>query len=440
MKTVEQKVKEAITKLSFSSYSPIFTNLILMTKFKYVTSEELPFAFAAVLPKADGVLIYINSDLMGNLSVPAITSVLAHEYWHIVNGHCWCPLPNREKDNAAADIEINQSPYVELDKIGCSGGGGGGSFGLDPVFKQYTLTYDKFNLPSGRSREFYYEKLPDRPGNGNGRGKGKGGDQKGRGGSGNDQNGQKQGRGGSGNDQNDQKQGQDENGQGQGKIKVDSHDHWNDSDVKNSKEIYKKIVEEILEHIKNKGLLPGDALEEIKARWAKNRTLEQILRRIIGKHYRDSLNETVTRTRPGRRNPLVPGTKNNYGPMFVFAIDTSGSMSTEMLEELISVFKWVTKKFGPTPLIQCDAEVHEMLKDIGHKTVIPVRGRGGTDFRPVFKFIEEKFKNKIDALIFGTDLNGEYPKSAPPYKVYWVVPKEAAGDNIKPPFGTVVQL
>jgi predicted metal-dependent peptidase len=415
MKTVEQKVKEAITKLSFSSYSPIFTNLILMTKFKYVTCKELPFALAAVLPKVDGILIYINSDLMENLSVPAITSVLAHEYWHVVNGHCWCPLPNREKDNVAADIEINQSPYIELDKIGCGG------FGLDPIFKQYSLTYDKFNLPSGKSREFYYEKL-DRPGGGD-RGKDKNKDKGG--GTGQDQK-QKQGRG---------------QGQGQGKVKVDSHDHWNDSDVKNSKEIYKKIVEEILEHIKNKGLLPGDAVEEIKARWAKNRTLEQVLRRIIGKHYRDSLNETVTRTRPGRRNPLVPGTKNNYGPMFVFAIDTSGSMSTEMLEELISVFKWATKKFGPTPLIQCDAEVHEMLKDIGHKTVIPVKGRGGTDFRPVFEFIEEKFKNRIDALIFGTDLNGDYPESAPPYKVYWVVPKEATDDDdIKPPFGIVIQL
>jgi predicted metal-dependent peptidase len=426
MKTVEQKVKEAITKLSFSTYSPIFTNLILMTKFKYVSCQELPFALAAVLPKSDGILIYINSDLMENLPVPAITAVLAHEYWHVVNGHCWCPLPNREKDNVAADIEINQSPYVELDKIGCGGSN------LDPVFKQYTLTYDKFNLPSGRSREFYYEKLPDQPGNGRGKGKGKGG------GGGQSDDRDKNGRGRSGSGQNGPKQGQ--SGSGQGKIKVDSHDHWNDSDIKNSKEIYKKIVEEILEHVKNKGLLPGDAVEEIKARWAKNRTLEQTLRRIIGKHYRDSLNETVTRTRPSRRNPLVPGTKNSYGPMFVFAIDTSGSMSTEMLEELLSVFKWVTKKFGPTPLIQCDAEVHDLLKDIGHKTMISVKGRGGTDFRPVFKFIEEKFKNKIDVLIFGTDLNGEHPESVPPYKVYWVVPKDAKDDNIKPPFGTVIQL
>jgi predicted metal-dependent peptidase len=425
MRTVEQKVKEAITKLSFSSYSSIFTSLILMTKFKYVSYQELPFALAAVLPKPDGILVYINADLMENLSVPAITSVLAHEYWHIVNGHCWCPLPNREKDNIAADIEINQRPYVDLVKIGCGKGSG-----LDPEFEKYVMTYDKFNLPSGRSREFYYEKLPDQPGNGKGKGKGKGGGGQG------DQS--KKGHGRNGNGQNDQDQSG--SGQGQDKIKVDSHDYWNDADVKNSKEIYKKIVEEILEHVKNKGLLPGDAIEEIKARWAKNRTLEQILKRIIGKHYRDSLNETVTRTRPSRRNPLVPGTKNSYGPMFVFAIDTSGSMSTEMLEELLSVFKWVTKKFGPTPLIQCDAEVHDLLKDIGHKTTISVKGRGGTDFEPVFKFIEEKFKNKIDALIFGTDLNGDYPASAPPYKVYWVVPKDAEDDNIKPPFGIVIQL
>ena len=413
MNTVEQKVKEAVTKLSFSSYSPIFTNLILMTKFKYVGNKELPNAAAGVLPKSDGVLIYINVDLMENFSVPTITSILAHEYWHIVNGHCWYRLPNLIKDNIAADIEINQSPYVDLAKIGC-----GNSSGLDPEFKNMGMTYDKFDLPRNRSREFYYENLPQ-SGDGDGNGKGKG-----------------KGRGHSGNSQNDPKQGQNGNRQRQ----VDSHNHWDESDIKTSKEIYKKIVEEILEHVKNRGLLPGDAIEEIKARWAKNRTLEQILRRIIGKHYRDSLNETVTRTRPSRRNPLVPGTKTNYGPMFVFAIDTSGSMSTEMLEELISVFKWVTKKFGPTPLIQCDAEVHDLMKDIGHKTVIPVKGRGGTDFRPVFKFIEEKFKNKIDALIFGTDLNGEYPESVPPYKVYWVVPKDAKNDDIKPPFGTVVRL
>ena len=411
---IEQKIKEAITKLSFSSYSPVFTNLILMTKFKYVGDKELPNAGAGVVPKSDGVYIYINSDLMKDFSIPTLTSILAHEYWHIINGHCWYRLSDLIKDNIAADIEINQKPYVELGKIGCDGSD------LDPEFEKMGMTYHKFNLPNSKSREFYYENLPQ-SGNGNRKSKGQGyGSQNNK----NNKNNPKQGQNGDGQQQVDSRQ------------QVDSHNYWDEADTKNSKEIYKRIVEEILEHVKNKGILPGNVVEEIKARWAKNRTLEQVLKRIIGKHYRDSLNETVTRTRPSRRNPLVPGTKNSYGPMFVFAIDTSGSMSTEMLEELISVFKWVAKKFGPMPLIQCDAEVHDLIKDISHKTTIAVKGRGGTDFKPVFEFIEKKFKNKIDALIFGTDLEGSYPKLPPPYKVYWVV----KDNNKKPPFGTVIRL
>lgn len=418
MNELEQKMKDAITKLSFCQYSPILTNLILMTKIRYVDSSKLPFATAAIEPTSSGITLYINKDIASKISLSALTSVLAHEYWHVINCHCWAPLPDWPTDNMAADIEINQVPYIELSRIGFSERGK-----IDKFMKEHCLTYDQFGFPANKSRETYYELLKKKA-----RVKPRDGDMPVPSGGGTSKKDQKQ------------KQGQSQNQEqsaGSKKVKVDSHDTWKKSGVQNAKEIYRRIVEEILETAKRQGLLPGSLIEEIEARWKRERTLEQILRRIVSHTYRDSLNEAVTRLRPSRRNPLLPGTKEWYGPRFVFALDTSGSMSTEELEDIVSVFKWCSKKFGSAELIQCDAAVHEVTKDITRKTIIPVKGRGGTDFRPVFKYIEEKLKNKIDLLIFGTDTEGTFPEKQPPYKVVWVVPK-----NVKPevPFGTVVKL
>ena len=395
---IEEKVRGALTKLSFSRYGPLFTNLILMSRVKYVKDNELPFAAAAVMPMSKEIVVMVNEDVLKDCELSTITSILAHEYWHIVNGHVWYRLPDLLTDNVAADAEINQETFLNLTDLGFK------KNGVDSFIRKNGVIPEKYGLPKNKSRETYYELLKKKSKSCSSR---------------------------TGQSKSDQP------GTGSGTIKVDDHGKWEDAEVAGSKEIYRRIVEEILQQVKSQGLLPGRIVEEIEARWRKNKTLEQLLKRLISRYYHNTVDETYSRKRPSRRFPLLPGVINGYGPKFIFAIDTSGSMSTEELEEILSVFRWCCKKFGDVELIQCDAEVHEITKNL-RKNIIPIKGRGGTDFRPVFKYIKEKYKNKIDMLIFGTDTLGTFPEEPPPYKVVWVVPSQA--EKITVPFGTVVKL
>ena len=77
-------------------------------------------------------------------------------------------------------------------------------------------------------------------------------------------------------------------------------------------------------------------------------------------------------------------------------------------------------------VIQCDAEIQqvEMFDDM---TPFPAdyrwraKGGGGTDFRPVFRYLDEHPEPEPDLLIFITDGDGDYPERAPAYPVMWLV-------------------
>jgi predicted metal-dependent peptidase len=415
---IREVSENATTKLAFSKFAVLFEELIILTKFIPVTTEELP-TFMAISPTSSAVNIYVNPDLLKMIAkdINAIVTILAHEYCHVLNGHCWTPLPDHFIDNLAADAEINQPRYLAASNINA-----GQSSDLYGRIKEMVITPEKFDFENDKSREYYYEQFKKKvktvtievemP---------------------------SQGQGKSCNESSNKDSGGNKGTKVKVKVKVlDSHDKWKESDVQNARSIYERIVRESLEKAKQQGTVPGSFIEEILAKWEKCKDLEHILRRIITKVYRNALNERVTRLRPSRRNPLLPGTKDDYGPSFIFAVDTSGSMSTRELEKLLSVFRWCCKKFGRTDLIQCDADVHGIMKDFGSKTVVQVKGRGGTDFRPVFDYIHDKCKDKIDLLVYGTDLEGTFPKDTPPYNVVWVVPE--GGSPKKVPFGQVIHL
>jgi predicted metal-dependent peptidase len=61
-------------------------------------------------------------------------------------------------------------------------------------------------------------------------------------------------------------------------------------------------------------------------------------------------------------------------------------------------------------------------------------GGGGTDFRPVFVYLEEQAITP-QSLIFLTDLCGEFPEEGPLYPVIW-----AATTTVQAPFGETIPM
>ena len=121
---------------------------------------------------------------------------------------------------------------------------------------------------------------------------------------------------------------------------------------------------------------------------------------------------------------------------FVIAIDTSGSVSGELVQKFVQKTYNIllsTESFFSkinVHIIQCDADIQEDKKitcreefDEYLKTM-KIRGLGGTDFRPVFEYVnqlqtEKEFTN-LKGLIYFTDGYGDFPSQKPTYDTAFV--------------------
>ena len=121
---------------------------------------------------------------------------------------------------------------------------------------------------------------------------------------------------------------------------------------------------------------------------------------------------------------------------FVIAIDTSGSCAGEVVQKFLdktySIFSQQENFFRKINLhiIQCDAAIQSDVKITNKQEFadymkdLEFRGFGGTDFRPVFEYVNQLIEhNEFDdlkGLIYFTDGNGIYPKKRPPYETAFV--------------------
>ena len=85
-------------------------------------------------------------------------------------------------------------------------------------------------------------------------------------------------------------------------------------------------------------------------------------------------------------------------------------------------------------IIQCDAEIQEdaviTSRDEfeAYLKSMKILGLGGTDFRPVFRYVdqlieEKKFRN-LKGMIYFTDGYGTFPEYKPPYKTAFLFVEE----------------
>ncbi|MDC7290387.1 VWA-like domain-containing protein [Blautia schinkii] len=135
----------------------------------------------------------------------------------------------------------------------------------------------------------------------------------------------------------------------------------------------------------------------------------------------------------------------------VIAIDTSGSCSTETVRQFLSeTYEILSAKENffkkmKVFLIQCDCYVQDVMVIRSEEEWkacsknIKIQGRGGTDFRPVFRYIQElkekKELRRLKALIYFTDGDGIYPRCKPDYETAFVFLKESAKMDLVPPWG-----
>jgi predicted metal-dependent peptidase len=105
----------------------------------------------------------------------------------------------------------------------------------------------------------------------------------------------------------------------------------------------------------------------------------------------------------------------------VVAIDTSGSISQEMLNTFGGEIKAIVQSSRPskTHVIYCDSQVNH-VDEFGPNDDLSfdMHGGGGTAFKPVFDYVAE-WGIKPVCLVYLTDLYGDVAFSPPDYPVMW---------------------
>lgn len=140
----------------------------------------------------------------------------------------------------------------------------------------------------------------------------------------------------------------------------------------------------------------------------------------------------------------------------VIAIDTSASCKKptvqRFLQETYAVLGQQENFFKKlrVHIIQCDCYVQEDVKVTCEKEWkeylrhIKIQGGGGTDFRPVFRYVNEmladgRLKN-LKALLYFTDGDGIYPREKPDYEAVFLLTKEPPKEANVPSWATLLYM
>lgn len=141
---------------------------------------------------------------------------------------------------------------------------------------------------------------------------------------------------------------------------------------------------------------------------------------------------------------------------FVIAIDTSGSVAGEQVQRFLqktyNILKSTESFFSKINMhiIQCDATIQEDAKITSQEEFdaylksMTIRGLGGTDFRPVFSYVdslrEKKEFSNLKGLIYFTDGWGAFPAKKPDYDAAFVFVDDGMNNYDVPPWAIKLVL
>ena len=205
-----------------------------------------------------------------------------------------------------------------------------------------------------------------------------------------------------------------------------------------SEQEWKDAMTQSLHQAMQAGRLPGtadrllkDLLAPPKLAWKE--MLKHLVIQAMGR-------DDYTWKRPSRRSiacgMYLPSMDGVECKPLGFAIDTSGSMTEQIITECIREVRGCIGEMSPVSsvIIEADAGVQNVTEIDRYDEYMPrkVAGGGGTDFAPAIKYADSK---NLSVLIYFTDLGGSFGPE-PQIPVIWVTDNKTAS----PPFGDKILI
>ena len=174
-----------------------------------------------------------------------------------------------------------------------------------------------------------------------------------------------------------------------------------------------------------------EAAEQASVNW------KEALRRCFS----ETLATDYTWSRPNRRflgsGLYLPGMKKEGAGELAIAIDCSGSIANRTLSLFAADLTALVEENHPerVHVLYFDTTVQRAdVFEFGQPIQLAPKGGGGTDFRPVFAYLETE-QIEPHAVVFLTDLCGTFPEREPHWPVIW-----ASTEQNEAPFGATVYM
>jgi len=360
----------------------------LSRKIEKRASTALPTAGVRVDPETAQFEMVYNPDFFASLPEEQVKGVLKHEFYHLIFEHVTSRKPEgvpHRTWNICADLAINSHLVGELPEMACMPGEG-------PFA----------DLPKGMSAEWYLANMPE-------------------------QEEESQGGSGSGDD-----------GEGTSDAQPDSfddHSGWDDAASSPAqqaanqmakerlKQAMKEAAQEAAQSAKGWGSVSGEVKKEIIKRLETKVDWRKVLRYFIKTSQRASKTSTVRRINK-RYAYIHPGKKVKRQAKIAIAIDQSGSVSDDMLQNFFSELNKLAK-LAEFTVVPFDTNVDEEKIYTWKKGASQKAERvlcGGTCFNAPTEYVN---RHSFDGVIILTDMEAPKPKACKAQRM-WMTDQRGA--------------
>lgn len=211
-----------------------------------------------------------------------------------------------------------------------------------------------------------------------------------------------------------------------------------DKDKGQAKEDWERAVVQAVNSTKDKGTIPGVITELVDKITSNKIDWRMLLRDFLLQVVNEDWSFRKPNPRYADNDFILPSLYSERVGKVAFAIDTSGSISSEALKLFIAEAQQALDDLLPENLIliYCDSKIQSIYEySPGDNIELKITGRGGTDFRPVFEYLNAQ-EEPPKILVYLTDLDGTFPDEHPEYNTLWIVD----GTVKQVPFGETIEI
>ena len=216
------------------------------------------------------------------------------------------------------------------------------------------------------------------------------------------------------------------------------------ADVAAEEQAWDEAMHQAASLAKAQGKLPGAVEETVRGGHASTVDWRTLLRRYMT----DAAKRDYSWSVPNRRfidsGLYLPSIRSEGIDTIAVIVDTSGSLPAATLAAFWAELREIATELQPERviLLQVDAAVQDTAEyaasDLPDE--IAVKGRGGTDFRPGFAWLEENGIRPGVCLYLTDMLCSSYPETEPAFDVVWANYAEPPGDWNREPWGERIQI